>query len=295
MGMGIFFWVLAGIWKFAVVPPLTLRIPNDWHWSADLIGVSTLPDEQLGRFPDKDALGRYQRIIQVEPGSGRPHEVILVDRFIISNLRTGQTDWEYVYRAPVNPATGEHLTPEYHSQYFVFPRNVQKKTYVIRFSYLNGIPLTYRGESEIEGIRVYHFYYKGRGEYTASYQGTEKYPGISVEPGQEIRCADDQFVFETWVEPVTGEMVKIQESCYSGDYLFDTATGKAIRPVYRWAGITTSDDIIQRVEWIRAERSRILLVSLYLPLTIGFAGLISLILGPLNLKAIRARVYLKEI
>ncbi|HBB86543.1 MAG TPA: hypothetical protein DC047_02880 [Blastocatellia bacterium] len=33
--------------------------------------------------------------------------------------------------------------------------------------------------------------------------------------------ADDQFVFKVWVEAVTREIIKIEESCNSNDYLYD--------------------------------------------------------------------------
>jgi hypothetical protein len=126
-------------------------------------------------------------------------------------------------------------------------------------------------EDTIEGVRTYLFEYTGRAEYTKSYRGTADYPGVKIQPGQEIRCADDVFYLRVWVEPFTGSMLKIAEGCESGDYVFDMATGARLKPVLVWWGETEGPDVLRHVELARSRRLRII-AGLYLtPILAGLA------------------------
>jgi Porin PorA len=289
IAFGIILLGLAALWQFGLSAHWTQRIQLGWSWDASFIGVGTIPDPTTGSFPAKDPISTTERriaVISVDQAAGA---VMLEDQYIVKDPLTGQVTWEYVYRAPVDPQTGAHLDAQYRGDFFVFPREVEKTTYQLRYSYLKGVPVAFQREEQIEGVPTYLFSYKGRGEYTESYAGTAEYPGINVQPGQEIKCADDQFAFNVWVEPLTGEMLKVAESCNSGDYVFDIATGKALTPVLRWSGVTLGDDIIRRAEQIRSARTAYLWASRYLPVGLLIAGLLALGLGalPLTVRKIR--------
>lgn len=191
---------------------------------------------------------------------------------MIRDPATGAITWEYIYSAEVDPGTGEHLAPEYRGQYFVFPRHVEKRIYTLRYSYLKGLPLAFEKEDELDELHTYLFSYRGRVEYTESFAGTENYPGVPVKPGEEIKCADDRFVYRMWVEPLTGETVKIEEACYAGDYVYDVATGNRLRAVDRWGGTTAGDDVIERVNQVRDLRTRYLWATRWAPLLLALGG-----------------------
>jgi hypothetical protein len=76
-----------------------------------------------------------------------------------------------------------------------------------------------------------------------------------------------------WVEPVTGSILKIDESCYSGDYLYDVATGDPLFPVLRWGAVTAGDDVQARSDSVRTQRIQYLWATRYLPLLLIGAGL----------------------
>lgn len=204
---GLALLIFAAVWQFALVPRLTERIPLGWTWKINYIGYQTFPDPQTGQMPEENTTGTYSQAISIVPNSEQPGSVELESEYLIQDTASGQITYEYDYVAPINPQTGEHLREEYRGDYFVFPKNVEKKTYNLRFSYLKGIPVAFQKEVEIEGLNTYLFTYRGRGEYTESYAGTEQYPGTKVKPGQEIKCADDQFIFKVWVEPLTGAII----------------------------------------------------------------------------------------
>lgn len=249
----------------------SLRIPPGWKWEANFIGIQMFPDEK-GVMPVKFEPSVYIRTMTISDDGRRPAEVILKDQYMIKDPMTNEIQWEYIVERPNDPRTGMHRTAEYHGDYNLFPRDVEKKTYRFRANYIEGIPLAFQGEEEFEGLLTYIFAYKGRGEYTKSYMGTDEYPGVQIKPGQEIKCRDDQFIFKVWVEPVTGEIIRLEESCYSGDYLYDISSGKEIFPVMVWGGATSGDDNMRRVIRVRQERLKLLLISRYLPLLCLIAG-----------------------
>jgi hypothetical protein len=271
---GLVLFGLTAVWQFALVPRLTERIPAGWQWETNYIGYQTWPDPQTGQLPEKDATGTYSHIIVIIPHSRQPGSVELDDRYLTHDIASGQVTYEYHFHAPVDPRTGAHLKAEYRGDYFLFPHNVEQKIYNLRFSYLKGIPLAFQREEEVMGLATYLFTYHGRGEYTESYTGTADYPGIQVKPGQEIKCADDQFIFKAWVEPVTGEIIKIEENCNSNDYVYDIATGKQLEVIDRWGGESAGDDVINRVETVGRERTKLLWKTRYFSASLLVAGLL---------------------
>lgn len=276
LALGLLFLGLAGLWSFALAEHWTQRLPPGWKWEAKFVGYGTYPDERAGRFPEKDTLCTYDRVMRLADEAGRPGSVIVEDRYTSRNIDTGETTWDYLYRCVIDPRTGEHLQPEYRGDLLVFPRGVEKKAYSLRFTYIKGLPLRFEREEPIEGLTTYLFSYKGRGEYTESYEGSDQYPGVKVKPGQEIKCADDQFVLRLWVEPVTGEVVKVQEDAPTGDWIYDTATGARLSPVMRWGGVTAGDDVLSRVDQVGRQRRWLIWVKWCIPsflLALGLACL----------------------
>ena len=272
----------AVVWHFSFGRWWTERIPPGWEWKAHYIGIQTFPDPVTGVLPEKDVTGVYERMIRIKSEEVHRRTVRLEDHYVIRNALSGKVEWEYVYAADVDPATGQHVTAPYRGEYFVFPRHVEKRQYVLRYSYMKGLPLDFEKEDWIDDVQTYVFSYRGRCEYTEAYAGTEEYAGVKVEPGQEISCADDQFFIRVWVEPVTGEAVKVEEGCYSADYVYEIATGKPVRPVLRWGGMTAGDDVIRRLEVVRSQRMHQLWEEWYFPAALLVAGLALLGAGALR-------------
>lgn len=255
----------------------TDRIPAGWSWEANFVGVGTPADPETGAFPTKDGVNAYKRTIAIKAEDG--DVVVLDDLYRTYDPMTGKINYEYIYGAPVDRRTGEHAGGEHAGEQYLFPRGVERRPYVLRMTYMKGIPLAFAGEESIDDLPTYVFSYVGRGEYTESYAGSPDYAGIRVEPGQEIRCAEDQFRFRAWVEPVTGEFVKIEESCLTGDYVFDTASGRRLREVMRWGGATAGTDVANRVRAIRSQRWVILWASRYGPGAAAGLGMLLVIAG----------------
>lgn len=264
----------AAVVRFAVAPRVLERLQPGDEWHAEFIGVMAVPDEKTATFPPATS-ARYSRRFMAE-AEPRPGTIAISDSYTITDAETGKITYQFVHRDTVDRRTGRHMDEGHAGDVYLLPRFAAKTEYRLRASYLEGVPLRFEDEETIAGLDTYIFSYRGFVEYTEAYVGTPDYPGLRLPPDHEIRCADDQFVYRVWVEPVTGDVVKLQENCLSGDYVFDRASGRRLTPVLIWGGETAGDDVVRRAESIRAERTRILLATRYVPGGLLIAALVVL-------------------
>jgi len=266
-------------WQFGLAPRLVERLPRGWNWRSKLIGIATPPDGATGKFPRKDTTVLFEREVRLMDESRRPEAVTIEDRYTVIDHDTGQIVWENIYRAQIDPRTGAYAQADCRNDYYVFPRHTEPRAYVFRTNDARGIVLQFEREETLEDVFTYLFVYKGRADYGNAYDGSANYPGVKAAPGQEILCADEQFVYRLWVEPMSGEILKLEESCLSGDYLYDLATGKQIAPVLRWAGVTAGDTVVQRAGFIRGEKTRLILITRAVPAGLLLTGIFCLAVG----------------
>jgi hypothetical protein len=269
---------LAAVWRFALSPRWTFRIPRSAVYTTEYFGTDTNADPKTGVVPEQDILSTYERVIRVIDIADWPRSVLLRDRYTTHDLQTGAVGFEYVVDERIDPRTGAWSDGPHKGEIVFFPRNVEKRTYILRSNYVEGAPLTFSGVYEIGGLEVYLFSYRGRLELTASYAGSPASPGVKVLAGQEIRCADDQFYYRAWVEPRTGRIVQVEEGCPSGDFVYDKASGKEVAAVDRWTGVTSGTDLDTGISATYAERRRYMWAALYVPAILlgGSVGLLAI-------------------
>jgi DUF3068 family protein len=280
LACGAFVLGIAAVWQWALSPRWTQRIPQAWSSRVQYVGTAASPDPRTGRLPDGGALERYERAQRVTSEAGRPRWVELEERYTVRDQGTGRVVFDYTIRDTVSPETGAHVDARHRGEIALFPRDVERRSYRLGSNYLNGIPLRFEQVEVLEGLSTYLFTYRGRLEQSAVYaNSTGDFGGFQVSPGQEVHCLDDQFYYRIWIEPRTGEQVKLEEGCPSGDYVVDVASGRALRPLARWTGVTAGDDLIQRISDIRTLRWRYLWESRYLALVLLAIGAPLIIAG----------------
>jgi hypothetical protein len=274
LALGIMLLASAALWRAVIAPRWTDRLPRGWSQSVRFAGVQTNAAPGSATLPARDVLGLYDRSTTIESESGRPESVLLRDALIIRDPVTRQTTFSYATEALVDPRTGAHLDPRYRGEIAVFPRQVEKQSYRLRANYVNGVPLNFEGEDDVAGLATYRFSYHGRGEYPQAFAGTPDSPWVTLKPGQRLLCADDQFYLRIWVEPLTGERVKVEEGCPSGDFVYDDS-GRIVLAVDRWQGASSGTGLLTRVEQVHVERIRYLVAARVVPLLLILGGMIS--------------------
>jgi hypothetical protein len=272
---------LAAVWGFSLAPRWTRRVARNDVFSAHYVGTQTNADPQTNIVPVHDALSTYERTVVVKDAADWPRSLVLEDKYSARNIETGMVDFEFITTEKIDPETGAWAEGPYKGEIVLFPRNVQRHDYTMRSSYIPGLPLKFTGVRDIGGLETYLFSYKGPIEYAAAFVGTPETPGIKLLPGQDIRCADDNFYYRIWVEPRTGSQVQVEEGCLSGDYVYDKATGNKVFEVDRWNGVSAGSNLSSSITEIYSAR-RTYLLALYLPVILVMGSLGVLVVGGLR-------------
>jgi hypothetical protein len=271
------FAVLAADWQFGLGPRWTMRLPRDAVLATKYVGTQTNADPATSVVPKDDALGSSERRIRVTNAADWPRSVVLEDKYTVWDIQTHAVVFEYATSERVDPRTGAWSEGPHKGDIVVFPRDARKRTYTMRSNYMAGVPLKFSEEDDIDGLDTYQFTYRGPLDFTAAFAGTAQFPGIKIPAGKEIRCADDQFYYRIWVEPLTGEQVKVEKGCMSGDFIYDKATGKKVAAVDRWNSETTGAGLAARVTEVYDARRRYTWEALYIPgiLIAGSMGILA--------------------
>lgn len=270
---------LAVLWHYRLADRWTQRIPPGRSGSTQYTGDQTFPDPVTKQLPERDRLATYERSIRVISEADRPRSVLLEDRYTVRDLRTGVVIWQYLTHAAVDPRTGAHVAPQYRGHIALFPRNVERRTYVLTANYMTAIPLAYERTDSIDGLEAFVFAYRGAIDYSDAYRGWAEWAGVTVPRAHAYRCADDQFYYRVWVEPATGNQIRLEEGCPSGTYLFDGVSGERLAAVDRWSGVTEGDDLLRRTAEVHKLRAAYLRAARDIPLALLVAGVLALGIG----------------
>jgi hypothetical protein len=271
----------AAVWHFSLSSRWTMRVRRDAVITTHYVGTQTNADPRTGIVPVHDALSTYEHIVVVKNAADWPRSLILEDKYSARNIETGMVGYEYVTTEQINPETGALAEGPHKGEIVLFPRNVQQRNYTMRSNYIPGLLLKFSGVREIGGLETYLFSYKGPIEYAAAYVGTSETPGIKLLTGQDIRCADDNFYYRTWVEPRTGLQVQVEEGCLSGDFVYDKVTGNKVSAIDRWNGVSARSNLSSGITEIYNAR-RVYLSALYLPGILLIGSLAVLAIGRLR-------------
>ncbi len=272
--IGIVLLIAAAVVKLMISPQiLSERFPAGWTWEVDSVGTAFYTDETNPDLPthpmSDDPINLVKRTFSVKERNA-DGTLVLEDNYKTIDVITGVVTWEFSYNPVVDAKTGAYTDPAFVGQYPLFPRNVQKISYTLSNASLLHLPVNFTGEDTISGIPTYVFEYQGTLETTAAY------PNIALEPEQIIQCVGLSVRY--FVEPITGEIVQISESC-EGEWIVDTATNKQITPVGRWVSESKGEDLIRRVDKVQMMITSYQLMNTYLPLLLGGLGSVLVGLG----------------
>jgi hypothetical protein len=272
---------LAGLtvcWHFWLGSRWTMRFPRDGDFSTTYIGTETNADAS-GVLPRDDRLGTYERRIRVVDASDWPRTVLLEDKLRVRDIQRGAVLFEHVTEERIDPRTGAWAAGPHKGDIVLFPRNAEKRAYIVRSSYAEGVTLQFSGERNVGGLTTFLYSYRGPLDVSAIYRGTAASPGIRLPADQEIHCADDQFYYRVWVDPLTGEQAKVEEGCLAGDFIYDKVTGRQGAAVDRWNGGTSGGDLGRRVTQVFDARREYAWAAFYLPGILLVGSIAALFIG----------------
>jgi len=283
---GIILIALAAIWRFGIAPQKTLRVPKDWSMQAEYLGDLNYADEN-GVIPEKRDINVYKRNWFVKEWSS--DRAVIRDIYKTYDIITGKITWAAELDFEVDPKTGKNLSypghPEAAGTYYFFPQNAAKQDYPAFESFL--YPLTFKFDriEKLAGLEIYVYRFRGDINFDEGYKGTDEYPGFKAPLGQTI--IGFGVIKEIWVEPRTGEMVKLLEDS-PGDYYTDVKTKKKIAGISAWKGETTGNTVELLVDRAKDIIFTLNLHRLWIPGVLFFSGVLLILLGVVRKKQVSA-------
>lgn len=278
--LGILLLIGSAAWYFLVTPKTEDRFDEDWTWNYDIDGsYAEFPegtDETIYETPISDYDIESASVYKVSINKDRSSD----ERFVIESYYadidaiTEEEVYSYTTEYLVDPANGKYLDEELSEYYYMFPRNLEKKAYPLYDDYYGVTIFEYVSEETIGGLKVYKFRHSDEKlDETETYIETE-YLAPDTELG--VACQDVELYY--WVEPTTGDILKLEENC-PREYYFNLATGEDAGPYGRWYYESSGDDLQKRSEEIKSELNSYRWQTLYAPLLLLGSGLILLIGG----------------
>lgn len=271
--LGIILIIGAGLWKLFLSPTYEQRFPLGWSWEFNAIGLSSYADETTGQFPEGTMLADDPINITVRyvtsSASDKAGEVVINDRYENRDPVTNAMEWELEVTSTVDSKTGKHTAGEHIGDYYFLPNQLDKNQvyHISNSSYIH-LPMSFQREEVVAGINTYLYAFYGDMNNELAYAGF-----VTVEEGQEIICYD--IALEYWVEPTTGEFVKLRENC-EGDWVVD-ANGERLYAISRWGAESSGDDLIRQSSSVQSKLNTYNLMTLYAPVGLGILGVLLLI------------------
>jgi hypothetical protein len=173
-------------------------------------------------------------------------------------------------------AIGANSSVKMSGQGFVWPLGAQQKTYqIFDTTLLKAVPTSYSGTAVIDGETTYKYV-----ETVAPTQaGTQTLPGslVGIKDQQSVTLPEIYSVTTTeYVDPITGAPIKGVSRQYL--YLANSA-GQPVLTLTSATFTSTPASVAAAVKTAKHYDGEIGLISVILPVALGLAGLILLVLG----------------
>ncbi len=265
----------AGIWKFAISPGWEQRLSSDWEWNYENLGsvVQEVEDESIFDTPVENDEAVASSISQTVAQDNVTDESVAVNiDYTEVDPLTGEPVYSYEDFITVDPQTGKHTREELSDYYYVFPRNVEKQGYNIFDSYYGLMDFEFVGEEMIGDLLTYHFVFEADVlDETEVYVADEL-----IEEGTAVVCYDVHVDY--WIEPVTGENVKLNEVC-PREYYVNSETRENLSAYGRWAVYSSGDSVQRRVNEVGSQLNTYRWMTQYVPILLAVGGVLLLVLS----------------
>lgn len=275
--IGIMLIFSAIIWVGFVCKKFTVRIPQNWSFNAEYLGSNSFADES-GKLPKERTINIYKKKQKILKWSSE--KVIIEDLYTTYDIKSGDITWQSQIKFEVDPNTGQIINhpnhPEASGCYYLFPQNCEKKDYE-RFDYLlNRYTMKFIREVNISEMIVFVYRFKGEIDETEINQGTADYPGII--PPKGFKIMSDNLLIELWIEPDSGEIVKVIEDSPL-DYYKNIKTGENGGPASTWKGKTTGNTLKLLARRANTKKHLFIFYRYYIPFALLLVAAIVLYFG----------------
>jgi signal transduction histidine kinase len=251
-----------------ILLPYAENIPHDFSYKADVFSVDNLYNEKENHFQGSvfsDSKFSY------ESKDLKDGTLLIKNSFDVKKLN-GDKIFAVERLYGINPKTGGHTKgkgDKNRNGYLFAPKNTHKRNYIYwHINYNAPAEMVFQNTEIIAGLLVYHYlcYYKA--DQT---ENLHFLPGVPDSRGVEL-----DIKLETWVDPVTGLLIKYED--YTTAWYYDIKTKKRLHPWNKFHNEYQKNSIITNVEKAQFQHMTLKLFRFYLPaFSLFFAGFIVLV------------------
>jgi hypothetical protein len=263
----VFFLALIPIWRYLVVPEL-LKLKMDFSYQAEIISVDDFYDEDKQEFTgDQLSVTSFDYKVTSE----LPDIIIVKNIFNVKTL-AGENIFSVEREYGINKSTSKHVVgygDKDREGYLFAPRRIEQGDSYIYWHINYDAPATmkFKGQEEILGLPVYHYETNYQADPT---QLLGHLPGVP-----ELRGVGNDINLQTWIEPISGRMIKYEDRTLA--YYYDINTKERLQPWNMFNNRFSDDTIANQVRIAQNAKQQIILYERWIPILFGLIALALLI------------------
>ncbi|RTY95873.1 porin PorA family protein [Flavobacterium sp. GT3R68] len=243
-------------------------IPDNFVYRANILSYDNIYNEEKKEFSG-DILSKTRYGYRVDK---KENNVLIIRNFFHVNKPSGNSIFAVERFYGIDPVTGKHVTgygSKNRKGYLFAPQNPSKEFIYWHVNYDAPACMKFKGEETIDGLLVYRYESNFKADQT---ENLEYLPAVPEERGIELDVN-----LKIWVEPITGYLIKYEDS--STGWYYDIKSKKRIHPWNRFHNQFEETSISNQVQLALLAKEFKMWQNRYFPLSILFLILILLSIG----------------
>jgi hypothetical protein len=246
-----------------------VRYPDNFYYQADVISLDNFYDEKekafLGAQISKTKF--YYEMVSKE------NTVLTIRNVFDVRKMTGEKIFIVKRLYGIDSKTGRHVTgygDQDRDGYLSAPKGLRKQGYVYwHINYDEPAYLMFQGQQVIEGLKVYRYAVHYHADQTADLGFL---PGVPEDRGVNL-----DIHLQTWIEPVSGHLVKYKDDTTA--YYYDIKTKERIEPWNKFSNSYSKTSVKEQVETAKEWKYRIILNERVIPISLMLISALFLIIS----------------
>lgn len=253
--LGFIFLAFIPIWLLFIVPNF-LEIPSDFYYEADIFSIDNFYDPVIGDFStpinsettflydvteEKDNVLLIRNIFSVFEPTNR--KIFSVDRIYGIDRKTGQHVAGYGDKDRIG--------------YLFAPKNLKKgQSYIYwHINYDTPIEMKFKEEVDLFGLKVYRY---EKDFYADQTVDLGDLPGVPEERGVNLKVN-----LQTWIEPVTGRLIRYEDNVVA--YYYNIETGENIYPWNKFNNFYRDSSVLNQINMAEKEKIKLKFYKIVIP------------------------------
>ena len=234
-------------------------ISDDFYYEANIISLDNFYNSEKNTFSG-DTISKTRFLYNV---ISKKDEVLVIENIFDVRKVTGERIFSVRREYGIDQKTGKHVRgygDKERSGYLFAPKNLKSKQSFAYWHVNYDAPaeMQFQGEEELLGLKVFRYEADYNADQTAN---LAHLPGVPEKRGVILDIS-----LQTWIEPITGRLIKYEDNTVA--YYYDIKTKERIEPWNKFHNKYTEASIKKQVNIASEEKLKILVFNKLIPMLI---------------------------